>query len=207
VAKSEYPLTGAQVLRRDFIDSVIRQCRNDHAPEVRAALRAALGKKWDAIPYKTFKHVAGAGLPESGDTDFLHAHYAVAAMIAAVPRSVGLRAAAEGRGARRPDLGWSLAKAVDHPAVGLTHGAAEGHLELLVKQSANGLHRHLPPVVGRLSERPGVLDWECLLADLSSWHRDSDRISRAWLRSFYAVREKSARDAALDVEGGQANAA
>jgi CRISPR system Cascade subunit CasA len=167
---------------REFIAKVILQCRDDYHPEVRAALRSALGKPWDRIPRQAFKFVNEAGLPSDVDDEQrLHAYYAVAAMIAAVPKRTALR-----QEPGRRDFGYCLADSVGHGT--LSHKAAERYLDLLVKQSATGLHRHLPGVVGRLAERPGTVDWVALLADLESWPRRREQLSRRWLRSFYRTR-------------------
>jgi CRISPR system Cascade subunit CasA len=165
-----------------FIAKVIRQCTDDHHPEVRAALRSALGKPWDRIPRQAFKFVNEAGLPtDEDDEQRQHAYYAVAAMIAAVPKKVALR-----QEPGRRDFGHCLADSVNHGT--LSHKAAERYLDLLVKQSATGLHRHLPGVVGRLAERPGTVDWVELLADLEAWPGRREQLSRRWLRGFYRTR-------------------
>jgi CRISPR system Cascade subunit CasA len=199
VTQGSVPVSVSQQRRRDFIETVIRRCTDPRRPEARAALRGALGKRWDAIPHGAFKFLEDAGLPEFGDAGELHAHYAVAAMIAAVPRKVDLRAAPDVPRRYGSDLGVCLASAVAHKD--LTLEAAEGKLDLLVKQSTAGLHRHLPPVALRLAARPGAVDWVALLADLAAWERERNSISRRWMRSFYRTRLYAQREAARKDDG------
>lgn len=202
VVAAEFTPSAEHVERRAFVNKVIAQCINPYHPEARAALRSGLGKTWDLIPHKVFRYVSDAGLPVTDDRYVLHAHYAVAAMIADTPKKAGLRPQPEQVWGLGRDLGTCLAEAVTHHA--LDHGAAERRLDLLVKQSTSGLHRHLPPLVGRLAERPGAVDWEQLLADLAHWQQDRNKISRRWLRNFYQTREYAAHNAAQERDDGDA---
>ncbi|MBS2963946.1 type I-E CRISPR-associated protein Cse1/CasA [Actinocrinis puniceicyclus] len=202
VTRPAVPVSASQQRRRDFIETVIRRCTDPRHPEARAALRGALGKRWDAIPHGAYKFLEDAGLPEFGNVCELHAHYAVAAMIAAVPRKVDLRSAPDASWRYGSDMGVCLASAVARQD--LTLEAAEGKLDLLVKQSTAGLHRHLPPVALRLAARPGAVDWAALLADLAAWERERNTISRRWLRSFYRTRLYAQREAARAADGDPA---
>lgn len=70
-------------------------------------------------------------------------------------------------------------------------GTAESRLNLLTRQSVNGLHRHLPASVGYLRSLGVDVDWARLLDDLGNWRKQSGRISRIWLQDFYRVRNKA----------------
>lgn len=69
-------------------------------------------------------------------------------------------------------------------------GTAESRLNLLTRQSVNGLHRHLPASVNYLCSVGVDVDWAQILDDLSKWRTDSGRISRLWLQDFYRARDK-----------------
>lgn len=178
--------SAAQLARRAFIRTVIAMCQD---PGTRATLRLGLGKPLDRVPKKAHKHIVDAGLPETDDEQRQHAYYAIASMIAAVPRSVPLHIGLRDSGPRR-NLGRALADAVERGD--LREKSAEEAIGLLAKQSINGLHQHLPALVGRLTDRPGAIDWEALLADLEAWPTEHDQISRRWLQHYYQTRHRAA---------------
>ncbi|MEC3994111.1 type I-E CRISPR-associated protein Cse2/CasB [Actinacidiphila sp. DG2A-62] len=72
--------------------------------------------------------------------------------------------------------------------------AAEQRLNLLTRQSVNGLHRHLPAAVRYLLDVGVPVDLAQLLDDLIAWPVHSGRISRRWLQDFYRLRDKAVAD-------------
>ncbi|MFE4055245.1 type I-E CRISPR-associated protein Cse2/CasB [Streptomyces sp. NPDC059096] len=93
-------------------------------------------------------------------------------------------------------LGTAFAKAVttgpDRDRA-MRDSTAEDRLNLLTRQSAQGLHRHLPSSVGYLRELDVPVDWAQLLSDLIAWPRHSGAIARRWLQDYYRLREQEAR--------------
>ncbi|WP_329453207.1 type I-E CRISPR-associated protein Cse2/CasB (plasmid) [Streptomyces sp. NBC_01724] len=177
----------------------------------RTALRSGLRKNLDSVP--RMHRMVAPWLPEGRlPVDTERAYYAVAAMIAAQPRSAQRikSGPAETDGSdeatRKPasrvygtSLGTAFALAVVEGPVRekeMRAGTAESRLNLLTRQSVNGLHRHLPASVGYLRSVGVPVDWAQLLDDLSNWGRHSGRISRRWLQDFYRLRERAAREAA-----------
>ena len=71
---------------------------------------------------------------------------------------------------------------------------AESRLNLLTRQSATGLHRHLPASVRYLRDLDVPVDWAQLLEDLIAWPVHSGRISRRWLQDYYRLRDKAERE-------------
>lgn len=96
--------------------------------------------------------------------------------------------------ARPRNFGQCLAEGVDRGA--LRESAAEARLNLLTRQSVDGVHRHLPAAVRVLADRPGSVDWAQLLVDLRWWDNYRDQITRRWLQSFYRTRSQAEREAA-----------
>ncbi|MCX5115180.1 type I-E CRISPR-associated protein Cse2/CasB [Streptomyces sp. NBC_00378] len=198
---------------RAYTNWVERVCREDAG--ARSALRSGLRKDLDAV--QRMHRLVAPWLPERCSADMERAYYAVAAMIAAQPRSAlaapELSAAGSlqsdgqksSRGARRrrPSLGTAFATAVtEGPAreKEMRAGTAESRLNLLTRQSVNGLHRHLPASVGYLRSLGVEVDWAQLLDDISDWRLRSGRISRTWLQDFYRLRDKAAAQQADDAE-------
>lgn len=196
---------------RAFTSWVVQVSRED--PGARSALRSGLRKDLDSV--RRMHRLVAPWLPESRSPDVERAYYAVAAMIASQPR-VAL-AVAEGTDddpvgpdndeqvpttsvRRRVSLGTAFATAVaEGPGreKEMRAGTAESRLNLLTRQSVNGLHRHLPASVGYLRSLDVDVDWAQLLDDLGNWRRNSGRISRTWLQDFYRLR---ARDAARQAD-------
>lgn len=197
-----YEPTNADQKRQAFVRAVIGQCEDRYHPGIRATLRSGLGKQLDRVPQQAHQHVIKAGLPDTEDEDRQHAYYAVAAMIAAVPTKISLRIGL-GDGRTRRDFGRCLADAVIRND--LQRSSAENALGLLAKQSTTGLHRHLPAIVGRLTDRPGAMDWSALLADLEMWPERQEQIARRWLQSFYRTLEYAALDAAERLDDNPAS--
>ncbi|MEW9513776.1 type I-E CRISPR-associated protein Cse2/CasB [Streptomyces bacillaris] len=187
-----------------FTDWVVQVCRED--PGARSALRSGLRKDLDSV--QRMHRLVAPWLPEQRSTDIERAYYAVAAMIAAQPRSAlvpaghgagnavqpGEQEAARDRPRRlRTSLGTSFAMAVaEGPGreKEMRAGTAESRLNILTRQGINGLHRHLPASVGYLRTLGVDVDWAQLLEDLGHWRARSGRISRVWLQDFYRLRSK-----------------
>lgn len=133
------------------------------------------------------------------------AYYAVAALIASQPRSAreeaGTRNTQEPRsdGESCPDgadstsvvqrhwrnLGYSLAHAVDQ---GAKEKSLENHLQLLTRQDADGLYRHLPRLVLQLRGDQVHIDWGVLIYDLIRWADDPRLVAKEWAQSYYRER-------------------
>ncbi|MGW2886433.1 type I-E CRISPR-associated protein Cse2/CasB [Streptomyces griseoruber] len=200
-----------------YTDEIERICRDD--PGARTALRSGLRRGLNEVPHMHRFVVPrlpyGGRVPESEQ----RAYYAVAAMIAAQPRSA--YTAREPSEAPEPtpeadttspppaqrtpaarhgsSLGLAFAVAeTESPnrERGMRESAAESRLNLLTRQSVNGLHRHVPAAVGYLRNLDVPVDWAQLLADLIDWPVHSSRISRRWLQDFYRQRTKAQQEQA-----------
>jgi CRISPR system Cascade subunit CasB len=166
-------------------------------------------------------------LPPAATEETQRAYYAVASMIADQPRSrlagshpgpddsdSAPEANATTGGGNAPQrygtsLGLSFALAV---AGGPTRDremratTAETRLNLLTRQSAAGLYRHLPASVRYLRQLDTPIDWAQLLDDLLAWPQHSGRIARRWLQDYYRTRSEQDRRAAdQDDEAEQQN--
>ncbi|MHC5906409.1 type I-E CRISPR-associated protein Cse2/CasB [Streptomyces sp. S6] len=196
----------------EFTGDIEELCRDD--PGARVALRSGLRRDLDHVP-RMHRFVA-KWLPRDSSEAEQRAYYAVAAMIAAQPRSSyadpddepgtdpeqetpaepepqdgGDSPAAERYGA---SLGHAFALAVyESPERERTmrEATAEARLNLLTRQSLGGLHRHLPASVGYLRDLEVPVDWAQLLSDLASWPAYSDRIARRWLQHYYIERNRA----------------
>ncbi|MFF6791713.1 type I-E CRISPR-associated protein Cse2/CasB [Streptomyces filamentosus] len=94
-------------------------------------------------------------------------------------------------------LGHCLAQAVTE-GPGREHemrtSNAEARLHLLTRQSAAGLHRHLPATVRHLRQTGIDIDWVRLMEDLIAWPAFSGRISRRWLQDYYRKTNEDQRN-------------
>ncbi|KFF98124.1 hypothetical protein IQ62_27060 [Streptomyces scabiei] len=193
-------------------------CRDD--PGARTALRSGLRRGLDDVP--RMHRFVSPWLPRNGQVpqSEQRAYYAVAAMIAAQPRtsyaapdaaigpdsapvsdpgSESEAGASETAPAPRygQSLGHAFALAVtESPGRDreMRESTAEARLNLLTRQSLNGLHRHLPAAVGYLRETGVPIDWAQLLSDLAAWPAHSKTISRRWLQHYYIQRTKALRE-------------
>lgn len=185
-----------------FVAYIEKICKH---PGDRAALRKGLGKPVGKAGQMQ-RLLAGRVRPTGSATTrdaFERAHYAIASLIASTPRprestpedeTAEEQLAAETSNTptshasdRKPrTLGRCLADAVG--AGTIRESSAEQRLNLLTRQSTEGLHRHLPSVVRQLGPKPGAVDWVQLLADLLRWPYDRDEVTRSWLRDFYQAR-------------------
>ncbi|MZE76786.1 type I-E CRISPR-associated protein Cse2/CasB [Streptomyces xinghaiensis] len=75
----------------------------------------------------------------------------------------------------------------------MRESTAEARLNLLTRQSTNGLHRHLPAAVRYVRDIGVPVDWAQLLDDLIAWPAHSGRISRRWLQDYYRLRAADLR--------------
>ncbi|MFG2950489.1 type I-E CRISPR-associated protein Cse2/CasB [Streptomyces adustus] len=165
----------------------------------RAALRKGLGLPIERCNY--LHRYLVPWLPEAVHPDAKRAHYAVAALIAARPRTArdtpAIRPAADDEAAswyRRVNLGGALAQAVGKKV--LKPATAESALHLMTRQSTDAIHPGLPALTRQLL-RDGIdIDWAVLLEDLAWWNRSRDRIATRWLESYFRV--TSAAQAADD---------
>lgn len=167
-----------------FVARMHELCRS---PQARAALRRGLGLPVErCVPMHRYLVPL---LVRNGDPyheDVKRAHYGVAALIAARPRSQRDRtpeAVTSVPWWRRPSLGASLGQAVTKGV--LKGNTAENTLHLMARQSADAVHRSLPTLVPRLLTGEVPVDWAVLLEDLASWNRDRDRIATRWLEDYF----------------------
>ncbi|MGW4378964.1 type I-E CRISPR-associated protein Cse2/CasB [Kitasatospora sp. NPDC004531] len=201
-----------------FTAWVEQRCAAD--PAVRSALRRGAGKGLDRVP--SMHRFVVRWLPDGAGDDAQRAYYTVAAMIAAQRRSqYTVRAGAEGevveaqdaegaavvgaddgepevRWRARQSLGRSFAQAV--ASGGMRESSAETRLNLLSRQSVDGLHRHLPGAVRQLREAGAPVDWALLLGDLAGWRRYGGEVKRRWLQDFYRERHRSGVRAAREAD-------
>jgi CRISPR type I-E/ECOLI-associated protein CasB/Cse2 len=203
---------------RNFVSEIEKTCKEDAG--ARAALRSGLRKDLNSVP-RMHRFIAKWLAEDERSGDKARAYYAVAAMIASQPRSSYATTSAspdeDAAASAAPDdataqpahvarrYGTSLGATF---AIAVTKGPgrekqmrgtrAEGRLNLLTRQSVNGLHRHLPASVSYLRSLDVPVDWVQLLGDLSNWRRHSGRISRRWLQDFYRLYAQSEHDRAND---------
>ncbi|MFD0857244.1 type I-E CRISPR-associated protein Cse2/CasB [Actinomadura adrarensis] len=171
---------------RSFVDHVHALCED---PGKRAALRSGLGRPLDRC--HRMHQVIAAMVPDKRD-NYQRAYYAIASMIASLPPQAR-GTSEEGGPAEKRDFGVCLAEGVGRT---MRESAAEARLNLLTRQSVEGVHRHLPAAVRVLADRPSAVDWAQLLLDLRDWDYSRDRTTRRWLQSFYRTRLKAEREAA-----------
>ncbi|MFF5090333.1 type I-E CRISPR-associated protein Cse2/CasB [Streptomyces niveus] len=197
---------------RAFTNWVEQVCREDAG--ARSALRSGLRKNLDSVP--RMHRLVAPWLPEQRSEDVERAYYAVAAMIAAQPRSALLAPdhAVTGPGQhqgqrpsltrrRRSSLGTAFAIAATEGSArekDMRAGTAENRLNLLTRQSVTGIHRHLPASVDYLRSLGVEVDWAQLLGDLGNWRKHSGRISRTWLQDFYRLLNNDAAQQADDAD-------
>ncbi|WP_067473447.1 type I-E CRISPR-associated protein Cse2/CasB [Actinomadura hibisca] len=165
---------------RDFIARVHRLCED---PGKQAALRSGLRRPLDDC--KRMHALIAPHVRTARNSNRERAYYAIAAMIAALPPQAR-GASAE---SQRRNFGVCLAQGVDRGT--LRESAAEARINLLTRQSTEGVHRHLPSAALVLAQRPADVDWAQLLLDLRDWDDRRDRITRRWLQDFYRTRFKS----------------
>lgn len=190
-------------------------------PGDRSALRHSLGKPPGAAALAVHRIVVPY-LPDPARTRHYaaaeRAYYTVAALIASQPRSArdtpgdgdndetpepradgepvpGPAGSTETRApdpSRRHNLGHSLARAVE---AGGTETSLENHLQLLIRQNADGLYRHLPRLILQLRGDQVRIDWGLLIHDLTQWASDPRRVAKQWAQDYYRQRLNATRHA------------
>ncbi|ULR48557.1 type I-E CRISPR-associated protein Cse2/CasB [Streptomyces deccanensis] len=192
------PPLAAQRPSDAFVAYVLDLCANKQA---QSALRSGLGRPAERC--NRLHRYLVRRLPERMHPDARRAHYAVAALIAARPRSARAldaeRAEAEGAVSHwyaRANLGASLAHAVNAQII--KPGSAEGDLHLYSRQSSEALNVRLPAMTRHLLSGGIAVDWAVLLEDLTWWDRDRDRVATRWLESYFrTLHAETADDAAV----------
>jgi CRISPR system Cascade subunit CasB len=153
-----------------------------------------------AQPRHTFTQHVTAEPAEPAGTD---APLAAGASDSAVP-DAGDAEDRETRARQGESLGVAFAHAVLKAGGGreMRLATAETRLNLLTRQSLDGIHRYLPPAVRFLRDADAPIDFAQLLVDLTDWPVGKGRISRRWLQDFYALLAKAptATANAADVE-------
>ncbi len=195
-----------------FVAGVRAACAD---PGTQQALRRGLAKPVDEVPARTHAALLRKGLvPNDAKGSRRRAYYAVAALIAARPRTQRLAdtnpantdataeeeavVAPSGFRARGTSLGESLALAVTRPgADSLKEDGTESRLHLMVRQEVDGIHRMLPGVLRQLGSVGVAPDYACLLHDLTTWQYNRDRVTTRWLEDYYRTlhRERAAAEA------------
>nr|WSW64551.1 type I-E CRISPR-associated protein Cse2/CasB [Streptomyces sp. NBC_00998] len=194
---------------QEFVHQVLEVCAG--SKRAQADLRSGLGLPYDRCQ-RMHRHLMRLVPERSRHPEARRPYYVVAALIAA--RSRGVRdedaernsaaLAQEGSSPselggtsqswwQRPNLGASLAEAVNQGT--LAAGSAESELHLLARIGSESLHSRLPALVGQINGRGVVLDWAVLLDDLAGWDYSQDRIATRWLESYFRVRDAAERAA------------
>ncbi|MET8540176.1 type I-E CRISPR-associated protein Cse2/CasB [Kitasatospora sp. NPDC004799] len=89
-------------------------------------------------------------------------------------------------------------------SAGLRETSAETRLNLLSRQSVDGLHRHLPGAVRQLRGCDVEIDWAQLLIDLCQWRRRSGAVKRTWLQDYHRALQKDGERRAREHDDDQA---
>ncbi|MFD5475388.1 type I-E CRISPR-associated protein Cse2/CasB [Streptomyces sp. NPDC127105] len=174
-----------------FVADVYRLCESKG---IRAELRRGLGVPVERCNY-LHRYLVPLLSKQGGTSERVHpdikrAHYAVAALIAARPRTARHTPAPDAEGSdatpdwfTRPNLGAALGQAVNKGV--MKPGTAESTLHLMSRQSTDAIHPSLPALIRQLLGGGIAVDWAVLLEDLGWWNRDRDRIATRWLESYF----------------------
>jgi CRISPR system Cascade subunit CasB len=174
-----------------------------HNPGERAALGHSLGKRPEEAPVSVHRIVVPL-LPKDPPDAAERAYYAVAALIAAQPRQARDQPATgstpddlpdgvvpdgspseAAAGKPRQNLGYSLARAAHEGVRNL-----EGRLQLLARQDADGIYRHLPRLILQLRAEQVRVDWGALIRDLTRWEHNPRLVAKEWVQEFYHADER-----------------
>ncbi|MFI6359824.1 type I-E CRISPR-associated protein Cse2/CasB [Streptomyces sp. NPDC050743] len=176
-----------------FVAYVHRLCESKGT---RAELRRGLGLPIERCNYLHRHLVPWLSNPaDDGTGDRIHpetkrAHYAVAALIAARPRTARHTPAPDAADSdtlpdwyTRPNLGAALGQAVTKGV--MKPATAESTLHLMSRQTTDAIHPYLPGLIRQLLSGGISVDWAVLLEDLAWWNRDRDKIATRWLESYF----------------------
>lgn len=213
---------------RKYTDFIQHRCRQ---PGTRAALRSGLRRTPEQAP--RMHAVVAARVPSWVDAAEERAYYTVAALIAGQPRAgrdnsepqPEVAEQQDGDAETRPQprsLGQALAeleiktrkrdradaetqRGRNDADTSAAMSPLERRLHALSRQSVDGVHRQLAPIVLRIRGAEVPVDWAQLLADLVRWRLDQDRVTKRWLQDFYRYRFVSTTpdQAASSPEGTQ----
>jgi CRISPR system Cascade subunit CasB len=208
-------MTLQQRYRRIGIDEVARRAERLVArvhnkldvPADRAALRRGLGQSPEHPSVRACHAIVADLVDEHDDRATERAFYTVAALIAAQSRQArddskadptkeagdepadGANARATDPAATRarpaPNLGATLASALNDHKLSVSEETTEARLHLLCRQNLDGLHRHLPRLVTHLRAELVPIDWVQLIVDLSRWNTTGDLVAKQWLQAFH----------------------
>lgn len=193
------PAASRKLSAEEFVAYVLSRCQSTR---VRADLRRGVGLPVERCGQS---HRYLAPLTAHLHPESERAHYAVASLIAARPRSArdadDAEAEAEAEAVtesgsdtqgeatippkwwERSNLGASFADAVNAGA--MKAGSAESELHLLTRQSSEALHERLPSLTRHMLGAGVTIDWVALINDLSWWNRSQERIATRWLVSYF----------------------
>lgn len=185
-------------------------------PGRRAQLRRGLGKPPEHPAMLGAHRTVARHVPSAANPAAEWAFYAVAALIAAQPRTARDAeidaTAEEGPAAdetsqplpenteaasttgvagsvQRPCLGETLARAVI--AGKLNEDTTESRLHLLARQDLAGLHRQLPRLVAHLRADLVEIDWVQLLLDLATWDTQRGWVTKRWVQAYHRTLARS----------------
>jgi CRISPR system Cascade subunit CasB len=199
-----------------FVAYVHDRCASDN--RIRADLRRGLGLPVERCNY-LHRYLVPWTSAAGDDTSYgkeMHpdakrAYYAVAALIAARPRTardMPATGAAHGGGPvawrARANLGDALGQAVKQDV--MKAGTAESTLHLMSRQSTDAIHPGLPALTRRLLNAGIPVDWAVLLEHLAWWNRDRDRIATAWFESYFRITSAGSEPTDLEAPGTPASA-
>jgi len=175
-------------------DGLVREVRRLIAsPAERAALRHSLGRRPDAVSLDVHRIVVPHLPQEHPDLAAERAFYAVPAYMATQSRDARDEEAAAGNGgARRQNLGDSLARAVHDK--GLNEKSIEPRLQLLARQDLEGMYRQLPRLILYLRGKQVRIDWAILIRDLTRWDRYPRQVAKEWMQSYHRTSDRLTRE-------------
>ncbi|MFI8105421.1 type I-E CRISPR-associated protein Cse2/CasB [Streptomyces sp. NPDC086023] len=199
-----------------FVRDVLGVCAGSKGAQ--ADLRSGLGLPYDRCQ-RMHRHLVRL-MPDTVQVPQARRHYyAVAALIAARsrrardeeteratagprPHGTASQPGAEGTPSwwERPNLGASLAEAVNRGLIAAR--SAESELHLLARVGSDSVHTRLPALIGQITGRGVELDWAVLLHDLTGWDYRQDRIATRWLEAYFRVRDRHERSLTQPPESG-----